>query len=331
MKLRFIVGLLFISFHSFSQSELKTFEFSLPKEIEYYDNQFSGLYVYNGYLYLLSESRLQDKAEAKLYKIPLADLEKQMKTSADTLTYTKIPILGLSALREAMDEEGNKYEGAEALIIDSSDVYISIETQTPNKYCYLLKGKLYNERVEMGNMMLPMRKPRLEGDEPVYNAGFETLALKGNEINAFYEYNYFKKGNYVYRYSPSMNFNDIDSIKIKPLPFRITDITSAKKNKFVAINYFYKGAGADEIYRVAANNPNFSLTQQNGAFESYTRLIALKIGKKKVNWKPFGLLPQKYWAYNWEGIAKYKKGYFLINDKYTPAKPYKTTLLFVHK
>ena len=34
-------------------------------------------------------------------------------------------------------------------------------------------------------------------------------------------------------------------------------------------------------------------------------------------------------GYNWEGIAAYKAGYFIINDKYTPSRPYRTTLLYL--
>ncbi|RZK97883.1 MAG: hypothetical protein EOO62_27325, partial [Hymenobacter sp.] len=44
----------------------------IPKELSYYDNQFSGLAISADKLFLLSESRLQDNAEAKLYTVRLA-------------------------------------------------------------------------------------------------------------------------------------------------------------------------------------------------------------------------------------------------------------------
>ena len=84
---------------------------SLPKELEYYDNQFSGLYIAQSQLYLLSESRLQDRAEAKLYTVQLADLTRQLADTTYALPYQKLPITGLPALRAQMTAAGQRYEG----------------------------------------------------------------------------------------------------------------------------------------------------------------------------------------------------------------------------
>lgn len=320
-----------IGLNGFCQDkELKVFEFSLPKEIEYYDNQFSGLYIQDGFLYLLSECRLQDKAEAKLYKIALADLDRQMKQSADTLPYQKIPIYGLQELKETIDADGSRYEGSEALVIKGNEIFISVETPSPDRNCYVFKGTLFSNRVQMSNIILPLPKPRLQGNKPVYNAGFEAMAMYNSSLIAFYEYNYFPEKSFAYTFSTTLNQMEKDSVKIKSLPFRITDITQKKGKHFVAINYFYKGSRADEVYRVAENDPNYHYTVQNGKIESFARLVKIKIGRKNIKWSSLGNLPKQYWAYNWEGIAAYKKGYFVMNDKYTPAKPYKTTLLFVY-
>jgi hypothetical protein len=37
----------------------------------------------------------------------------------------------------------------------------------------------------------------------------------------------------------------------------------------------------------------------------------------------------EYMSYNWEAIAAYKDGYFIMNDKYTAARPYSSVLLYV--
>ena len=108
----------------------------LPKELAFYDNQFSGLAISGERLLLMSESRLQDRAEAKLYAVRLADLDRQLTDSAYVLPYQKLPIQNLAALRARMDS----YEGLEAVLIERDTVYFSVETATPAANCYLLRG-----------------------------------------------------------------------------------------------------------------------------------------------------------------------------------------------
>lgn len=316
---------------------LKVFEFKLPKEIEWYDNQFSGLYIYEDKLYLLSESRLQDNAEAKLYSFALDDLQKQKTDTNYVLPFTKIPIMGLDMPENKMNNEGNKYEGLESFAIINDQYYFLVETNTPSPDCILLQGVLQNGLIVMSDIFKNFPKPRLAGGKPVYNAGFEAMNAWGTDSYvkgiALYEYNYFNRPNYAYTFSRNFSKDNdfvLDSIKLKTkIPFRITDITKTGKNKYTAINFFYKGSGPDEVYRVPQNDKNFGFTQKKGEVASYSRLVEITVNKRSVEWKPIAEFPEKYWAYNWEGIAAYKNGYFIINDKYTPARPYKTTLLFV--
>ena len=107
----------------------------LPKELAYYDNQFSGLAVSAGKLFLLSESRLQDKAEAKLYTVKLSDLDRRLTDTAFALPYQKLPIQHLQALRAKMLAAGQAYEGLEAVLIDGEAIYLSVETATPSANC----------------------------------------------------------------------------------------------------------------------------------------------------------------------------------------------------
>ncbi len=53
--------------------------------------------------------------------------------------------------------------------------------------------------------------------------------------------------------------------------------------------------------------------------------------KLSFTWKTLWEFPAAYNSYNWEGIVTYKKGYFIINDKYTAARPYYSTLLYLEK
>jgi hypothetical protein len=302
---------------------------SLPPELSYYDNQFSGLQIADSNLYLMSESRLEDNQEAKLYSIRLSDINYKLQDTAYVLPYKKIKITGLDKLRAMMEEEKQVYEGLEAFIIDEQTVYFSVETNTPSPYCYLLKGTLNDSTIELGSTMTPIRKPRKPDGSSIYNAGFEALTLINKEILAFYEYNYFEQ-NFVYRYKTSLNNHQKDSLPIDKLPFRITDITPAGNNHFTAINFFYKGEGGDTVYRVPSSDSTINtLIIKGNIYHDYCRLIDIALNKNHFSWKPLWTVPPEYTGYNWEGIAAYNDGYFLINDKYTLKRPYYSALLYL--
>lgn len=305
---------------------------SLPPEIAYYDNQFSGLYVYEGKLFVMSESRLQDNAEAKLYSILLTDLDHKMADTSYVLPYKKYHIYNLDLLRENMQARGDDYEGLEAIVIKDNDVYLSVETATPSNNCYLLKGQLSDTAVVMDlKVMLPLPKPITPENKHVYNAGFEAMTMIDESIVSVFEYNYFEKNNCAIAITP-WSYTGVAYQKnpIEAIPFRITDITKTSKTTFTAINFFYKGDGADEVYRVPkTDKANDKLIRDGFGYKSYCRLVKLKYKKNKFTWEPLWDLPVAYMSYNWEGIAAYKEGYFIINDKYTAARPYSTVLLYV--
>ena len=328
-----LIGLLFTT-AIFSQAPKYTIHpLSLPPELSWYDNQFSGLYVQDGKLFLMSESRLQDNAEGKLYAIALADLDKKMKDTAYTLPYQKYLLHNLEKLRARIDTVGDKYEGLEAIEMKGNTVYLSVETATPSNNCYLLKGTLKDTAIYMDTIYLvKMPKPVTASGAHIYNAGFEAITKIGNVMYSFFEYNYFPTANYVYAYSVNTTANKgkPQRIPINKLPFRITDITATSPNRFTAINYFFEGEGKDTVYRTPANDvANTPLIKDASGYHSYVRLIDIQFNSKSFTWKPLLDLPTQYMGYNWEGIAAYKGGYFLINDKYTPAKPYASTLLFL--
>jgi len=334
MKLVSLGLLLFFSSSAFSQKkDFSIYNLSLPAEIADPNNQFSGLFINNDHLFLLSESRLQDSAEAKLYAIKLADLEHKMIDSSFILPFRKYPICNLELLRSKMKLKGDDYEGLEAIVINENMVYFSVETTTPSDNCYLLKGNINDTAVIVDdNFLIPMPKPVLPDGKHVYNAGFEALALFNKDVyTAFFEYNYFP-GQNVVRWLTQWSFKNngiYHPLSIDKLPFRITDITTTNKKIFTALNFFYKGSGKDEIYRVAAGDRNESFIKDSSGYRNYCRLVEVKYRNAKFKWKSIWEFPKEYSGYNWEGIASYKKGYFIINDKYTPEKPYKTFLLYL--
>lgn len=326
----FLLASIYITTGVFAQDKQFIIQtISLPSEISYYNNQFSGLQVANNKLYLLSESRLEDSQETKLYSINLADIEKQFEDSNYKLPYEKIMIHGLNELADRMKNEGQAYEGLEAFIIKDKTVYLSVETNTPSPYCYLVKGKFKRNGIHLRLKMTKVLKPMKPNGGRIYNAGFEAITLIKKKVFAFYEYNYFDK-NYVYCYNPSLKPRSRDSLPIDKLPFRITDITPTGNNHFTAINYFFKGGGGDTVYRVpSADKLNDSLIKKQDIYYNYARLVDIEFGNNHFSWTPLWALPEEYSDYNWEGIAAFKSGYFIMNDKFTPARPYSSVLLFL--
>ena len=336
MRYFFFTALLFVSVTAFSQPNFTATNLSLPSELSYYDNQFSGLAVHDGKLFLMSESRLEDLAEPKLYAINLSDLDHKIADSNFVLPYRKYHIYNMDLLRQKMKEKGDDYEGLEAIVMKGDDVYLSVETATPSDNCYLLKGHLnYSDVVMDPEVMITMKKPVNRNGSHIYNAGFEAVAMSDDNFCPFFEYNYFPQENYVRMVSANSFEKGGESHPIftDRIPFRVTDITANGTDRYTAINYFYKGGGDDAVYRLPANETsgNRLIKDSTGNYRSYCRLLDISFNGTTFTWKTLWEFPEAYWGYNWEGIALYKEGYFIMNDKYTPSKPYLSTLLYLKK
>ena len=305
----------------------------LPSELADYDNQFSGLATSAGQLLLLSESRLQDKAEAKLYAVPLAALDRQLADTTYVLPYQKLPIRGLAALRAQMATAGQRYEGLEALLITPDAVYLSVETDTPSPTCYLLRGQLRAEAVVLDTtFLLPLAKPLAPDGSHIYNAGFEALAEANKHVLAFFEYNSFAGDNYADELTARRlaSTSAPRRVPLAPLPFRLTDLTAVGPGRYTALNFFFKGGGGDAVYRTPDEDQvNARLTRDQSGYKNYARLLTLELKNNALAWQPLWEFPEPYRGYNWEGIAAYRGGYFVVNDKYTPSRPYQTVLLYL--
>jgi hypothetical protein len=314
-----------------AQNKWKAIPIPLPPELSDPNKQFSGLYIYNGSLYLLPECRLQDKQEAVIYAIPLKELESTLHENHQPLSCTKYPIIGLQQLADKMKTTGEQYEGLEAIVISDRTVYLSVETTTPSPNCFLLKGMIKENALELDTSILtPVRKPEDESGNHIYNAGFEAMSLINDRLYCFFEYNYFNGYNYIYHYNNLLNPLSKDSVSMVKIPYRIADITMTGKTTGTAINFFYNGDGKDTIYRpLKEDSINYRLVHDSSGFRSYCRLLTVDIENDTITANPISDMPAAYIGYNWEGIASYKNGYFLINDKYTSARPYSTVLLYI--
>jgi hypothetical protein len=327
----FITYFIAVTTHA-QQKDFTTQKLSLPPEIEYYDNQFSGMSIYKEVLFLLSESRLQDNREAKLYAIKIADIDHKMTDTSFVLPFKKYTITNLAAMRSKMNVLGDDYEGLEAILIEDNEVYLTVETATPSNNCYLLKGFLKDSTVELDVKFLsPLPKPIDKNNNHIYNAGFEAIAMVDKTVLNFFEYNWFPEKNLVIAVTPTIYTSVMYQLpSIEKIPFRITDITKTSKNTFTAINFFYKGDGEDTVYRVnKKDKANDKLIRDGYGYKSYCRLVKLKYKNYKFTWEPLWEFPVEYMSHNWEAIAAYKDGYFIMNDKYTAARPYSSVLLYL--
>lgn len=334
MKFFYIFLMLLSTNLSFGQDKgFDVIKIGLPPMISYFDNQFSGMFLQNEKLFLLSESRLQDSAEAVIYVLKIADINRKMLDTSYRMHFENFPIKNLDLMREKMESLGDEYEGLEAMYMDGDNVYLSVETTTPSKNCYLLRGNLYDNTVFLDlAFLLPMPKPTTATGAHIYNAGFECLTMIDLSLIGLYEYNSFAgNNNAAIAITPQSYTTALyQKASIQPIPFRITDITKTGKNTFTAINYFYKGGGPDTIYRVPQSDiKNDQLIRNENGYKNYCRLIKLKYKNYKFTWEPFWEFPKEYMGFNWECLAEYKGGYFLMNDKYTPSKPYSSVLLYL--
>ena len=309
---------------------LKALPIPLTKELADPNKQFSGLFISSGQLWLLPECRLNDGHEAVLYKIPLTSLDSALIQTVDSIGGNKIPVKGLDYLQHKMERLGQGYEGLEAMVINDTAIYISVETDTSSSLVFLIKGNLFNDHIDLDTSILFSIPKPLKNGRRIYNASFEALSLYQQRLYAVFEYNNFPGGSYIYITNGSLK-GTLDSIKVDPVPFRISDISFINKHYAAAINYFYNGSGGDADYRPAREESAYSLVTNNSEFYSYNRLIDLDFSKSPVSWSVVGEMPKTYWQYNWEGLAAYKKGYFLINDKFTGERPFRTVLLFVKR
>lgn len=311
----------------------KIHQLKLPDEVANPENQFSAIQVYNKQLYLISESRLHEKAEAKMYVAPLSSLKKSLKDTSRILPFTRYAIRHLDILTVKMKANGNDYEGLEAAVFENNTVYLSVETETASPDCYLIKGLLEKDALVLDTSFL-VAIPKFTGRDgkSIYNACYEAMVKADGNIFAFYEYNYFPQGNYVRVLDKfSLTGNQCQhNFPMQSLPFRITDITATGNQHYTAINFFYKGDGPDAVYRPVVNDSiNNQLVLAGGKYKNYCRLVDLQITDTNISWKPLWEFPEELMGHNWECIAAYKNGYFLMNDKYTTIRPNKSVLLFL--
>lgn len=330
MKWRYLLyALLLLPLYLQAQPQLsfKIQELPLTAALAEPENQCSGMSVAGDYLYLLPENRLREIETARLYRARLTELDRCIGDKTLIPVFNPCPIVNLDVLARRIAREGSCYEGLEALCINGTAVYCSVETTTASPFGYLLKGHLRKDTIYMDtSLLLPLPKPASQPGTYIYNAGFESLYLIEEKLHTFFEYNYFEHSNHILVADTGLLLPP-EKQAVCRLPFRLTDMTATGTGGLTGINYFYKGT-MDSAYR-AKDPGTASLIRDSSGYHGYCRLVHLEKDRDTICWNALWTFPPEWRSYNWEGIAAYKGGYFIINDKYTVQAPFRTVLLYL--
>ncbi|WPU93977.1 hypothetical protein SNE25_00365 [Mucilaginibacter sabulilitoris] len=299
---------------------------ALPQNINSVDEEFSGMTMYNGRLYLLPQ--YGDHKETKLngtfsiYSI-VADSIGRVIDKKDT-ALTAYKAISVKKLNQLPDSVKANYEGFEAITMVNNMVYLSIETDDSYAYCFLLKGTF--DTIKNTITIDPLHFVTLKRPIHISNAGFESVTWlpKEKKLLAYYEFNAAAKGGNGYLIDTSFNKTP-EQVKTPFLYFRVTDIAATSDDKIYGINYFWNGdynsylnndvlknqlenirKTIPDLNNTVANDPDYLKTN------SYNRIVMLN-NRKDKQWKQvtstFPVLKN-----NWEGIALYRKGALIITD-----------------
>jgi hypothetical protein len=341
MQRIFLTLILLYSTLSYGQNTCILTDISLPQELKKGALQISGLYTHAGKIYLLGEhDKDANDPSQNIFSIDTNEIVKSMADSNYVIHYQTLKIKNLDwALRE-MGKKNETFDGLEALVISNDTFYLSVETNWRNsEYCFLIRGRLTGNTIELDtNYLLPLKRPVDNTIKQVNNSGFEGLTLVENYIYAFFEFNYFMDmvSNNVLKINTKNN--EIESLNIrKPIPFRITDITRENDSSFYALNFFYNGT-KEQIYRENILPEERALialnTGDTNNFKNFARIIKIEKKGKEFSWNAVENFPESnqpdinYTAWNWEGIARFRNGFLVINDQYRGDAAQNTNLMF---
>lgn len=334
--LQYILIIIFLlqSFVGVGQLEdFSILSINLPEELSAAHQEFSGLAIQRDYLYLLSESRIQEGREGKIYRIRIADIDQYLQDTTYLINFEKLELKNLNYIVSKINgTEGKYYEGLEAMVIVDTVVYLSVETENPCPNNYIITALLDVDHAFIDtSLIVEMPKPKTEKGEFIYNAGIEAMAVIQDTLWTFFEFNYFDRGNNAKLINQKYRFE----VPLEPLPFRLTDVCAVENNSgfsLIGVNYFYKGAGKDTVYRVPAyDRMNYILVNEQNAWHNFCRLVQISYKNDALTWTPIWNFPESFYDYNWEGLAAYRDGYFLVNDKYDPANERVSKLIYLQR
>jgi len=209
------------------------------------------------------------------------------------------------------------WDGFEAIAVDGDTVYLSVEATLegphPSSHGYVVRGRFVDEAIVLDDA----EPVRIDAQADVPNMAYESLAVIGDEVYAFYEAN-----GQVNAEPHAVVFDaDLSHRRVVPLDaieFRITDLTAPDADGHLwATNYMWEGASWQAgACPIAAR---FGLGETHRTSRTVERLVELEVdadGVHPTRRAPIQLElgPQ---ARNWEGIVRLgDRGFLIVTDKF---------------
>jgi hypothetical protein len=322
-----------------AQSKLKNIP--LPISINGINEEYSGITLWNGRVYLLpqygSYKETKPNGDFNIYSI-LADSINRVIEGKDTaLTqYKTIKVKNIGKLPDIIKQN---YQGMESITIVNGEVYLAIETTETFYYCYLIKGRLNILKNEI--TIDPIHYLSLRRYPYIQNAGFESVTYlpKEKKLLAYYEFNAMPDGGIGYLIDPAFK-KPPQQIKAPFLYFRTTDITATHNDRIYGINYYWNGdynsylnngilsRQEPQIKKLVPglrdslnHNPDYLKHEPT----TYARIVTMKNYKAK-QWQQ--VVAFDGFKNDWEGITLFKKGALIITDANRNKKQV-TTLAYI--
>lgn len=303
---------------------------SLPYPLREKYHQYSGLATSNKRLYLLPQNDTFSK-EWVIYSIKLDSIQLSINKTIpqDSLPYKTIHI------NKNGFSKSYGFQGFEAIVIKDSTVYLLVETDTANKFCYIVKGKLNESEntITLNEKCWELQRP----SEKIYNAGFESLAWieSENKLLALYEFNGNASAGQI-GYLIDTSFASAPELvnSVSQLFFRLTDIFY-QNGEICGINLHWNGDYKryknnilkKEIRSKVPELGNLLANNINALKDSCYAAIVKTANFRTSQWKVERLIGMKCDDNNWEGLVRFEKGFLIISDA---NKTLKTTLHYLY-
>ncbi len=299
-----------------ASDSLKVVPLKLPDVLRSPARQFSGMALQGDVVYLLSENRKDKSGADGLYSLPLEEVRRVLRDTALVISEQSIRKFDLEGVSFLQNLPG--YEGLEALDIVGDRFFVTVETDTTNRYGYLARGVIREGSFMLIQGCLPLLKPTKSDGSQYFNAGFESLRFADGKLLCMFEYNY---GGVPFAYlaDTSLSFPPEKVVFSQKIPFRITDIDAIGDGAYLAMNFFFR-MKAESYYAEDLHHDDEKLINDVDGVPhpSYARILRLKGGANdsfvvEKSWE----LPRIAWGINWEGIVRISEnGVLIVNDLY---------------
>jgi hypothetical protein len=293
--------------------------------------EFSGLVIREDQLLLLPQHADTGKNTYKfIYALNVDEAHKAALAQAKRAipVKEKYRIIGLEDL--LINQSIRGYEGFEAMVIVNNDYYFLIETICEDSppvcgpACYLIKGTQRDDIILLDSKVVPLQRPAR-----VKNAGFEALYYDpvSQRLLIYFEYNGLEKP--PMGYGVNLSLSKVDTLQMAPVLFRITDITTDNSGDVYALNFYWGGEYRNYIEKSEANTAaarqmkNVNIPLREDTLFTFMRILKLQDGDWNIAYLATDV------KQNWEGIAWYKEGFFIVSDDNGGANGLKTALWYI--